>query len=414
MSRPIACFTILASVLGSAICDAQSLQEVRARHHERGTGEAALVAYQPCKAGQSLSCVQASIYFLLDGQAEIARELVKLAPSNVDIGQFSYERNLLSAHAAKGRLALTPELLKIAALIGHGDLTATILEGAIRRGRLLKPLEFEYIADLCAHEETRDRAGKLLARLPSKSVRRIEVDHFADPKRFTFDFSGCVLGLRDGALQIPIHGWARNTAKLAYGDLAFELDVLGFTTGRLKVDAPWARGRIVLRRVPADLEPAFHLNDRPITAEHAGDTFIVYVPAGEGTIGVEATERGPWHRDFSVRNAETLTLDVRLAELSPSWRPVLGWSGAALAVTGGVLSGLGGLKGSSARRRFTASLRSDGLYPIGSYAQIEQEQATANRLLGLGVGIGAAGIVAIATAIVHKLSSDSTPPEWKQ
>ena len=59
---------------------AGDLETGRKRYKETGVTDAALVAYDLCNKGSGQSCVQAAVFFFLDGQPEITDGLLPKIP----------------------------------------------------------------------------------------------------------------------------------------------------------------------------------------------------------------------------------------------------------------------------------------------------------------------------------------------
>ena len=393
------------------VAQADSLDTARERFSTRGALEAALVAYESCKAGNRAACVQAAVFFLIDGQGEVIEELIGRA-GDVQ-ADFTYELDVLIPRARAGRLAYTKGLRTLAKRFDR-SLVGQVLLGLAKKGNL-SATHLHGVADLCAAENTRDLGGRIVKILGPRVTHSVDCNAFPEPRKLRFDFFGCSIRPdSDGFATLPAFAWPRGVAVARYEDRpAIEVRING-PGGPTAIDlsgVDWAQPTVIVRKVPAGARARI---DGDFVEPKQNDGSMVLSPsAGRHVIEIVHDDRQSFSSEIDAAYLRTHEIEGRMDYRSPAWRPIVGWSALAVGVVGGALVGFAANTASDARSTLAGRVRTDGAYAPGAYQAALDAEGDANRLAVVGVALGAAGTAAMTAVIVHYLFDDQRAPEWR-
>ena len=219
-------FTCLILLWHSAVeaqIDSSQIKKVRQRYDSAGPGAAALVAYDRCKRSQLTGplCVQAAVYFVLDGQTEVVNDLL----ADMSLGdwngyafarhrpykELNFEKELLLELLERGQES-GDTILRVAYLAGVENLWLENLRVAARNGQRVESELWERLVDACRSKAVDSQVATFFRQLVGDQMLRVDLSRMVEFSRdAAVQFGECQSELQNHVLYLPPAGYEPDT-----------------------------------------------------------------------------------------------------------------------------------------------------------------------------------------------------------
>ncbi|MEE2901744.1 MAG: hypothetical protein VYC39_05410 [Myxococcota bacterium] len=357
-------FLVLGFALGMAgpsnSARAEPLQDARARFQAGSANEAALYAYEGCQQNVKLRCLQAAVYFSVDGQNELAMQMLQKSGGVRGNTSFSFEVRALTMAAQTGALTqITPTLVQLTDQLGTASFLVNLVSGAMSSAGTVDNATLEVLARLCLDSSPEIR----------QSLKSILGSMTPDV----------------AALTAPV-----------------------MSTGQA---CSWASPQVRLHRAPPDAMVT--ISGSPIPTQVEGEDVVAQVPLGPNVLTVTREGRIPFELEYRAVMANEVRADVRMDMIPPAWTGVATYGGVVLTATGLAMLLSSVFIAENARSEYLSDGGDSVTLSSTDYEALMAEQSSSDRMSGLGLTAVTMGLSSFVIGLVFGPFSELTAPEWR-